>query len=266
MDDFYYKQAADEEFRGARRSTILSSIFSRVVGKSDTLLSLAEAREVLSPRAESYVGRRVVPIELIVGSEGRYNDFNRSFLPKRDFLGQRWKRVSMAYQQSKSLPPVLLYELGGLYFVRDGNHRVAVARRRGVEFIEADVTSLATDVSLPPVVSQAELRKSVLNYEHEKFLELLPRADIHFTATGRYDDLVVHISCHRALLAQERGVTMTREEATDFWYREIYLPMAQFIRDSQVMAQNPDRTEADFYVWLVRHWDAACVSCGFKSV
>ena len=64
-------------------------------------------------------------------------------------------------------------------------------------------------------------------------------------------------SGNRALLAEERGVPATREEATRSWYDEIYLPMTQFIRDARVLDQHPERTEADFYVWLVRHWDEA---------
>jgi hypothetical protein len=262
VDELYHSQAAESEFRSARFDSFLSSIFAKVLGRSDKLLSLEEAREILPPKAESYVGTRVVQTELIVGSEGRYNDFNRHFLPKQDFLSQRWKRVSVAYQQDKTLPPVQLYELAGLYFIRDGNHRVAVAKRRKVEFIEAEVTSLATEFSVPPVGTREDLLRAVLDYEHKRFLELLPTADIRFTTTGRYDDLAVHIACHRALLTEERGMQPTLEEATRSWHEEVYLPITQFIRDSKVLAQHPERTEADFYVWLVRHWDEALVAAG----
>jgi hypothetical protein len=253
--DYLGTTEAEFEFRKARRRAILSSIFYRIRGEADELISLADAKSIVSPRAESYVGRKVVQVKQIVGSEERYTDFNRHFLPRKNFLYQRWKSIFVANLNFKTLPPVLLYELGGLYFIRDGNHRVAVAKRRKVDFIEADVTSLASEVSLPPVAGREELRRAVLEYEHERFLELLPDIDLRFTAPGGYDDIAVHIASHRAYIRKDRGTTLSVRDATRLWYEKVFRPISQFIRDSKILEFLPRRTDADLYVWLVRHWD-----------
>ena len=87
-------------------------------------------------------GIRVVDLEKIVGSVGRSKDFDRSFMPLRVNVGERWKRVDLAFYRHQALPPVSLYKLGDSYFVEDGNHRISVARYHGVPDVEADVTEL----------------------------------------------------------------------------------------------------------------------------
>jgi hypothetical protein len=88
------------------------------------------------------LGRRIVAVEKIVGSVGRFKDFDWDFLPVRRSLEDRWKRVDRAFHLGVDLPPVVLYKLGGSYFVLDGNHRISVARYQGVRWIEAEVTQL----------------------------------------------------------------------------------------------------------------------------
>jgi hypothetical protein len=85
------------------------------------------------------LGRRTVPVEKIVGSVGRHEDFDGDFLPAKASLEARWKRIDRAYHRGEYLPPVVLRKLGEDYFVEDGNHRVSVARYQGVEWIDAVV-------------------------------------------------------------------------------------------------------------------------------
>ena len=63
-------------------------------------------------------------------------------MPKRASVETRWKRIDRAFYRAENLPPVSLYEVGGLYYVRDGNHRVSVARFHGVREIEAEVVQV----------------------------------------------------------------------------------------------------------------------------
>jgi hypothetical protein len=78
-------------------------------------------------------------VDQIVGSVGRWRDFDRSFLPARASGGERWKRIDWAFQRGEDLPPVELYEIGDTYFVVDGHHRVSVARYHDVPTVEAAV-------------------------------------------------------------------------------------------------------------------------------
>jgi hypothetical protein len=92
----------------------------------------------------------VVEVDQIVGSVGRWGDFDRSFLPARTSVGQRWKRIDRAFQRGEDLPPVELYEIGDSYFVSDGHHRVSVARFHGVPTVEATVAEFRAKLPAAP--------------------------------------------------------------------------------------------------------------------
>jgi hypothetical protein len=91
-------------------------------------------------------GQREVEVRRIVGSVGRYRQFDRNFMPRKASLRDKWERVDRAFVRGEELPPVSLYKIGDAYFVEDGNHRVSVARYQGVEMIDAEVTELLTPV------------------------------------------------------------------------------------------------------------------------
>jgi hypothetical protein len=98
-----------------------------------------------------YRGTRLVEVDEIVGSVGRWRDFDRSFLPARASIGERWKRIDRAFQRGEDLPPVELYEIGEAYFVVDGHHRVSVARYHDVPTLEAAVAEFHPKLSAAPV-------------------------------------------------------------------------------------------------------------------
>ena len=106
------------------------------------LRSLGEAIRNTRPGGETYIGLRTIEVKRIVGSESRRREFNRGFLPRRDFLMPRWSRINEAFRHDVALPPIQVFELNGWYYVRDGNHRVSVARFHGVEFIDAEVVRI----------------------------------------------------------------------------------------------------------------------------
>jgi hypothetical protein len=253
--------AASEDFSRARARESLTRILSILSSQSDDLLSLQEVRSILRPTSESYVGMKAVPIAKIVGSEGRYRDFNRWFLPRHRHLKARWTRVDAAHHQNVTLPPIKLYEIGGVYFVRDGNHRVSVARSQGGEFIDAEVVSLDTEIRLQPGMTRRDLREAVIAYERERFYastgitRLRPEADLTFTATGRYDDLVVHINCHKYYLNLDKPTEIPFQDALLSWFDTVYRPIVDIIRERRMLAAFPGRTEADLYVWISRDWD-----------
>ncbi len=117
------------------------------------LLSFEEAKGALVQWTQAYRGTRPVDVEKITGSVGRYRDFDGSFLPRKKGMSERWGRVDRAYHQGVELPAVSLYKIGEAYFVRDGNHRVSVARYHGVAAIDAEVVEIRgrtrTDAAQP---------------------------------------------------------------------------------------------------------------------
>lgn len=109
------------------------------------LLSYAEVFRFLKGQPQTQLGVQRVPIEQIVGSAGRYNDFDLAYNPRNKTGQQRWVNVAKAKYRGVKLPPVILYKVGEAYFVEDGNHRVSVARVNGEEHITARVVEI--DVS-----------------------------------------------------------------------------------------------------------------------
>jgi hypothetical protein len=139
------EEQVDADFTRARHKAFLHSLKARVLrgDRSSTyLLSFEEARKALGALNKIRIGRRVVPVEKIVGSVGRYDEFDRAFLPAKARVGSKWKRIDRAFHRGEELPPVVLYKMGDAYFVEDGNHRVSVAHYQGVEWIDAEVTEL----------------------------------------------------------------------------------------------------------------------------
>ena len=134
----------DADFTRARHRSFLHRMGARLHGDpaSARSLSFEEVRKALGASNKFRLGRRVVPVERIVGSVGRYGDFDQTFLPAKAGVEERWKRIDRAFHRGEELPPVVLYKVGEAYFVEDGNHRISVARYQGVEWIDAEVVEV----------------------------------------------------------------------------------------------------------------------------
>ena len=252
---------ASEDFSRARGKALLSQIQHFLNTDRDRLLSFNDVKDILKPKNEVYRGNQVVPIKMIVGSEGRYHDFNKYFLPKSEHLRHRWQKVDEAHIKDIILPPIQLYEIGGVYFVRDGNHRVSVAKMQGVEFIDAVVTSLKTEVLITPSMTTDELREALVSYEknifYEKtnFGELTNYNDLDFSSPGRYDVIYNHILVHKYYLNENHEEEIPFSDALVSWYNKVYNPVITIIREQWLLVNFAGRTEADLYVWIIKHWD-----------
>jgi nucleotide-binding universal stress UspA family protein len=190
-------------------------------------------------------------LDAIVGSVGRYQDFTRDFLPKKDSDEERWAKVKTAVIDMVGMPPIDVYKMGEVYFVIDGNHRVSVARELGGKTITAHVTEIETRVSLSPEDDPDEI---ICKARYADFVaatnvdRLRPEADLFMTFCHKYDLILAQIGLHRHILAENIGRPLTDAEAVCHWYDEIYLPVVQLIRQQGMMALFPERTEADMYV------------------
>ena len=75
-------------------------------------------KHFLSPHGMVYRGIQAIPVENIVGSESRYEDFDKNFLPKQDHTRSRWENIDMAHMKSINLPPISAYKIHDFYFVK----------------------------------------------------------------------------------------------------------------------------------------------------
>ncbi|MBP5162983.1 MAG: transcriptional regulator [Spirochaetales bacterium] len=248
------------DFIKAHRHAVFQGIFSTFRWHNPDLLSFYEVTKLIKPEAESYRGMQVIPVKQIIGSENRYHDFSSAFYPKNTHLEKRWESVDAARLDDIVLPPISVYKLGDTYFVRDGNHRVSVARSKGVEFIDAEVVELTSKIPLEEGITLNEIRKRVVAYERQRFLDqfnptYLPMERIVFTAPGSYPEMVNHIMVHKYFANQNRKKEMSFEEGAVSWFNNVYLRIADAIEAEHLLSEFPGQTEADLYMWLVRRWD-----------
>lgn len=142
IDQMDLKEQVDADFAWARRKSVLGRLLAWLLRRTGASLpSFEEARKALGADNRVQLGKKLVEVSSIVGSVGRYKDFDRNFMPKKGSMGERWKRLDLAFHRTRKFPPVELYKLGSDYYVLDGNHRVSVARFHKVEAIEAEVTA-----------------------------------------------------------------------------------------------------------------------------
>jgi nucleotide-binding universal stress UspA family protein len=248
--------SAVDDFRRARQKAAMKRLFARVQGKSADLLSYEDVRHKLHAIEQSKQVLREVPIDDIVGSVGRYSDFTKGFFPTQASDVDRWASVKVASGSLRGLPPIELYQIGDAYFVKDGHHRISVARDSGAAFVEAYVTEVRSRV---PLEADADLETLLLKEEYADFLERTnldrnrPDSNIVVTESGQYPRILEHIDVHRYYLGLERNRELPYEEAAESWHDNVYMPVVQPIRELGLLRDFPGRTEADLYLWIMAY-------------
>lgn len=259
--------AALRDFREARRQAALEDLKARLTGRSDDLLSYEDVRRLLKPDRMSRQGLQEIPLDAIVGSVGRYNDFTRSFLPRRDSNRERWAKIKLKATYEGGLPPIEVYKVGQAYFVLDGNHRVSVLRQLGGTHIQAYVTEVHTRVSLAADITPDEL---IVKARYAEFLEQTnmdrsrPQADLIVTAPGQYRVLEEQIRLFQQHMMDREGRPVSLSEAAIEWYDDEYRPAMESIRGLGLLSEFPGRTETDLYVWVSRHQEALEQELGWE--
>lgn len=254
-----------EPFEITLRRAFWQAIAATVRRRPNQLLAWEEAEGELHPQGREPQEHHGVPLDQIIGSVGRYRDFDRAFLPKKEHLERRWTAIARAYDASTNLPPVCLYKIGEAYFCVDGHHRISVAQSRGATFIDAVVTEVHCRV---PVTADMDARDLEIKGEYTRFLEhtrldrLRPDQDITFTACGGYQRLLEHIAIHRRLVEHEQQHPVSADEAVRDWYDVVYVHLVRIIRELDLLARFPSRTEADLYLWITDHQHDLQEQCG----
>ncbi|MBB6097044.1 hypothetical protein HNR42_000458 [Deinobacterium chartae] len=247
---------ARRELEYARRKALMYTLLSTVRGEENHLIPFEWVR-YLKPSSEHYRGTQTIEVEAIIGSVDRYDEFDRHFLPLEDYLDERWIAIRRAQLEGRELPPIQVYKVGGVYFVKDGNHRVSVARRERQKYIDAEVIEL--DVMIEPAPGDT-LKDLILKGEQAAFLretrleEVRPQhTPILFSTPGRFDILLDHIRTRQYYLGMKHGREVSWEEAVGSWYDRLYSRVVEHLRAHGVLDRFPGRTEADLYLWIMDH-------------
>ena len=249
---------AIQDFQSAHLRAKLQGVLARVTGRSNELLSYEDIASKLKLQGRSDRGIQTIPVDAIIGSVGRYTEFTRTFLPRRAEDQQRWANVKAATFNpvGEGMPPIEVYRVSEVYFVMDGNHRVSIARQAGWEFIEAHVIEIQTDIPLTPdiqpdeLITQAEyvdfLAQTGFNKSHQQI-------DLRTTIPGGYQKLLDEVCVCRCQIQEEGQAVCSLQDSAESWYRDIYLPFAEAVRERGMMRWFPDRTVTDLYVWMSEH-------------
>lgn len=248
---------ASKRYQSARRKVFFDNLFSLVRGRAPELLSFDAVQTALQTWQQ--VEQRepeVILLASIVGSVGRYRDFTREFLPKDSISASRWQAVDAAMHSQTGLPPIEVFQVGAVYFVRDGNHRVSVAKANDLQDIEAYVTRLETPVEITADTRPEDLMLKAGQAEffrQTRLNELRSDPEVEVTEVGSYYDLLQHIAVHRHYLGVEQRREIPWQEAVVSWYDNVFLPVAAAIWASDILDRFSRRTAADLYLWVCQH-------------
>ena len=265
MDEGIYAFAI-EDFRRARQRGNMRSILDRARGRSRELLSYEEVKQKLNARETPRRELQDIPLDAIVGSVGRYKDFTRDFMPRKDSDAGRWANVKVAMTGLVGVPPIEAFQVGEVYFVLDGNHRVSVARELDATHIQGYVRKVRTRVPIETTTQPVDL---IGKAEYTEFLQRTrldsqrPDSKLEITEVGRYRVLEDQIETYRRNLVDKTGEQQSTEQASGAWYDDVYLPLVKLIRERSMLRGFPGRTEADLYVWITQHEAALEDSLGW---
>jgi len=241
---------AQSDFARARRRRALALLSARLRGEPDDvamILPFEEVVEALGRTGERAVGLATIDIDSIVGTVDRTREFDRDFRPTTPRLRERWERIAAAQRRGEALPPIDVYRVGELHFVRDGHHRVSVARAHGLKTIEAHVTEVITRI---PPHGGLRIGDLALKSHERLFSERVPlpgetRQRIQLSDEWRYAALAEGVEAWGFRYMQDRGELMTREQVAEAWYRDEYLPVVELLREAGLLGRG---TEAEAYM------------------
>lgn len=243
---------ARDDFSRVRRQRVLANLWSRLRRGSDDaepLLVLEEVTRVLGRTGQRHLGLRMVPIASIVGTVDREQDYDRRFRPTSNRSRERWERIAAAMRRGEALPPIDAYRVGELHFVRDGHHRVSVARALRRDTIDSNVTEILT-VEPPPALTRLD---DLPLLDHRRiFRERVPlpagaMARIQLSEPWDYAVLAEGVEAWAFRRSQTAGELLDREGAARKWFAEEFVPVVERLRQAELIGP---RTEAEAYLRL----------------
>jgi uncharacterized ParB-like nuclease family protein len=189
-----------------------------------------------------------VPLSQIVGSVGRYQDFDSQFKLKEHVPPDRLISIKKAMRQGKPLPPVKLYKIKDEYYVLDGNHRISAAKEFGRTEIMAKIVEF---------IPSSKTLENIIYREKTEFREQTGLAHpFDISEVGQFPHLLDQVEAHRSFLAGGAKPGATLNQAADDWYATIYKPMVEILEKGNLLRSFPGRTLDDLYAYISFHqWE-----------
>jgi hypothetical protein len=246
---------AQDDFSRARRSQLLAELGRRLRREPDDvalILPFDEVIDALGMVGEVELGLQTIPLDSIVGTIDRTRDFDRGFRPTTPRVRGRWQRIAAAQRRGEAFPPISVYRVGDLHFVRDGHHRVSVAKSLGRDDIDAYVTQVRTRVGTGDTLRLADLP---LKGHERLFKERVPLdperlARVRPSDPWDYGRVAEAVEAWGFRLMQERREYLDRAEVARLWYEHDFEPIVETLRAGDFIL--PSEAEADAYMRVIR--------------
>jgi hypothetical protein len=250
LDTGFRSTDAQDDFQRARRRQVLSRLARRVSrepGDIDVILPFDEVVAALGRVEERYVGMETIDLDSIHGTVDRAKGFDREFRPTSSRVRTRWERIANAMRRGEPMPPISVYRIGEVHFVRDGHHRVSVARALAQPVIDAYVVEVVTRVG-----AERSLRLSDLPLKsHERlFRERVPlprhaRDQVVLSDAWGYGDMAEAVEAWSFRVMQDRDEFLDRRAGARRWFEEEFEPVVAMLREADLLGSG---TPADAYL------------------
>ncbi len=248
---------AQFDFSRARRRRALARLSARLRRADDVnhILPFEEVARALGRIGERRLGEQLVALDSIIGTVDRAREFDRDFRPTSPRVRERWQRINTAQRKGQAMPPIDVYRIGELHFVKDGHHRVSVARALGHKDINAYVTEVLTQLGAD---REIRLRDLPLKSHERLFFERVPlsqeeRERIHLSDEWRYAALAEAVEAWGFRASQARREELSRREVAESWFRDEYEPVVEMLREAQLVPKGVSDTEAYMKVAHLRY-------------
>jgi hypothetical protein len=253
-DTGFPRADVENDFLRARRRQVLAQLAHRLRREPDDvnlILPYDEVVAALGYEGEHYLGLKTIKLDTVVGTVDSRRDFDRRFRPTSARVRERWERLALAQRRGESIPPIDVYRIGELHFVRDGHHRVSVALATGQTMIDAYVTEVHTTLPAKDIHRRGDLL--VKSYER-MFLSRVPlmpsaRAKIQVTDPWSYAELGEAVEAWGFRYMQHEQRFCDRAEIARRWFAEEYTPVVRMLRDAKLLGVG---TETEAYMRVAR--------------
>lgn len=240
----------ENDFLRLRRKQVLARLAHRLRREPDDVnlvLPFDEVVAALGHRGERSLGLQTIRLDTVVGTVDTRRDFDRRFRPTSSRVRERWERMALAQARGESMPPIDVYRLGELHFVKDGHHRVSVAMAHDLQVIDAYVTEVQTVVPARGIRRRGDL----LTKDHERMFRArvplsAPAMDkIEVSDPWSYAQLGEAVEAWGFRAMQGEGAFLDREEIARRWFAEEYTPVVRMLREADLLDA---RTDAEAYL------------------
>ncbi|MCK4906766.1 MAG: hypothetical protein KAS64_04415 [Spirochaetes bacterium] len=232
--------------------------YGRLFRRDTSLLSIDDVVNVVRPQGESYSGIEDIKVERIIGSESRSSDFVKGFLPIQKWMRSRWSKLQKLILVDGINSTIMVYEYGGYYFVRDGNHRVSVAKTNRVEFISAEVTLLSIPVELCPNMRIEKLplfREKYDFFMKTKIFTIIPEDKFYVARMETWAKIEDSIfTGHKKWFIDKNGYEPDDETLIHSWNIEIYENTMDHIKKHYLLDLVPGKRETDIFCDIMDMW------------